>query len=255
MTLKETYLDLKAILLDGSIVVIEMQVAQVAAFSKRVTYNLSKAYAKQLSKGEYYPRLNPAIAVTITDFILFKDEEDIISQFIFYNPKRKFEYPDKELQLIFVELPKFQKDLSEIESLVDKWIYFLKEAASLEEIPSQLGSVSEIERALNIANQAGMTVEELEVVERRGITLQDEKGRLAYAEEKGRTQGIEVGRLNQTIALVMVLVNQRFGEVSEEIRSQIEGLSLQDLETLVKEFLNFKVLADLQGWLESVSPD
>nr|WP_283762558.1 Rpn family recombination-promoting nuclease/putative transposase [Roseofilum halophilum] len=47
LSLKDTYLDVKAVLNDGSIVVIEMQVAPMAAFEKRVAYNLTKAYANQ----------------------------------------------------------------------------------------------------------------------------------------------------------------------------------------------------------------
>ncbi len=88
------------------------------------------------------------------------------------------------MQLIFVELPKFKKALSELTSLTDQWIYFLKEASSLDGIPDNLGEFLEIEMALNIANQVNMTVEELEIVERRGMMLQDEKGRITYAEEK-----------------------------------------------------------------------
>jgi len=57
--------------------------------------------------------------------------------------------------------------------------------------------VSEIEFALNLANQANMTLEELELVDRvacaqrnrRGMMLQDEKGRITYAEQKGEQKG------------------------------------------------------------------
>ncbi|GGA33477.1 hypothetical protein CYANOKiyG1_50490 [Okeania sp. KiyG1] len=76
-------LDIKAVLFDGSIVIIEMQVARMTAFNKRVAYNLAKAYANQLDKGENYPLLNPAIALTITDFILFKKTDDFINKFVF----------------------------------------------------------------------------------------------------------------------------------------------------------------------------
>ena len=48
ISFKDTYLDVKAVLVDGSIVVIEMQVARMTAFNKRVAYNLAKAYANQL---------------------------------------------------------------------------------------------------------------------------------------------------------------------------------------------------------------
>lgn len=255
ISLKDTYLDIKAVLFDGSVVVIEMQVARMTAFSKRVMYNLVKGYGNQLETGDDYPLLLcPAIAVTITDFILFKDEVDVINPFVFKHRDKNWEYPDQELQLIFVELPKFKKTLVELETLADKWIYFLKEAAKFDDIPDSLGEVAEIELALNIANRINMTVEELEIVERRAIALQDEKGRLTYAEQQGEARGIikgeTIGRLNQTIALVKLLIVQRFGEVSDEINSQIESLPLADVEDLVKVFLSFNSFADLESWLQ-----
>ena len=248
ISLKDTYLDVKAVLFDCSIVIIEMQMARMTAFNKRVAYNLSKAYANQLDKGENYPLLNPAIALTITDFILFKNtdnninKDDYINKFVFQEETKKYKCLEKELRLIFVELPKFKKSLSELKNLTDKWIYFLQEAASFDEIPENLGEVAEIEQALNMANFINMTPEELEIVENRGIAMQDERGRIAYAEEQAR--------LNQTIALVKLLITQRFGEVSEGISSQIEDLPLADVEDLVKVFLSFNSLADLESWLQ-----
>ncbi|NER06380.1 MAG: Rpn family recombination-promoting nuclease/putative transposase, partial [Okeania sp. SIO3C4] len=64
ITLKETYLDVKAVLQDNSIVIIEMQIATTTAFDKRVAYNISKTYDNQLDRGERYHLLNPVIAVT-----------------------------------------------------------------------------------------------------------------------------------------------------------------------------------------------
>jgi len=109
-----------------------------------------------------------------------------------------------------------------------------------------LGEVAEIEQAFNIANFINMTPEELEIVENRGIGMQDERGRITYAEQQGEA----IGRLNQTIPLIKLLITQRFGEVSETINSQIEGLPLADVEDLVKVFLTFNSLADLESWLQ-----
>ena len=241
LNLKDTYLDVKAVLNDGSIVVIEMQVASMAAFDKRVAYNLTKAYANQLTKGEYYPKLNPAIAVTITDFILLKESAKVINKFVFQEEEEEdLKILEKELRLIFVEIPKFKKGLSELETLTDKWIYFLKEAALLEEIPENLGEVSEIEWALNLASQANMTPEEFEIVDRRGMMLQDERGRITYAEEKGGKR------------LIMRLLKKRFGETPDEISRQIESLSIENLEDLGEEILDFKGLEDLVNWLKGL---
>ncbi|MEQ9356649.1 Rpn family recombination-promoting nuclease/putative transposase [Coleofasciculus chthonoplastes] len=241
LSLKDTYLDVKAVLADRSIVVIEMQIASMAAFNKRVAYNLAKAYANQLVKGEDYPRLNPAMAVTITDFILFQETEDVINKFVFQEKEKKFEILNQELQLIFLELPKFKKTLSELKSLTDKWIYFLREAAMLEDIPESLGEVSEIKWALNLASQANMTVEELDIVDRRGMMLQDEKGRIIYAEQKGEQKGES--------RLIMRLLKKRFGEIPMETSSQVENLSIEDLESLGEDFLEFDSLEDLDNWL------
>jgi len=241
LSLKDTYLDVKAVLADRSIVVIEMQIASMAAFNKRVAYNLAKAYANQLVKGEDYPRLNPAMAVTITDFILFQQTEDVINKFVFQEREKKFEILNQELQLIFLELPKSKKTLSELKTLTDKWIYFLQEAAMLEDIPESLGEVSEIKFALNLANQANMTVEELDIVDRRGMMLQDEKGRIIYAEQKGEQKGES--------RLIMRLIKKRFGEIPVETSSQVEDLSIEDLESLGEDFLEFDSLEDLENWL------
>jgi predicted transposase/invertase (TIGR01784 family) len=68
---KDTYLDVKAKLQDGTTVIIEMQVLNVEGFEKRILYNATKAYSIQLDSGEDYKLLEPVIALTITDFEMF----------------------------------------------------------------------------------------------------------------------------------------------------------------------------------------
>ncbi len=59
---------------------------------------------------------------------------------MFKEKQQLFDYPDQELEMVFVELPKFSKKLEELETITDKWIYFLKEAPNLEIIPSNCSS-------------------------------------------------------------------------------------------------------------------
>ena len=130
--------------------------------------------------------------------------------------------------------------------MTDKWIYFIKEAGHLDRIPESLGEVSEIELALNLANQADMTVEELELLDRRGIMLQDEKGRIAYAKEEGK----EEGRLAEAIAVIKRQLKKRFGEIPATISTQVENLPLSDLQQLTEDILDFENWQDLSHWLE-----
>ncbi|WP_338043114.1 MULTISPECIES: DUF4351 domain-containing protein [Okeania] len=61
---------------------------------------------------------------------------------------------------------------------------------------------------------------------------------------------VEQGRLNQTIVLIMRQLKKCFGEISVTISSQVEDLSIENLESLGEDFLDFKSLEDLLSWLE-----
>ncbi|WP_287521958.1 DUF4351 domain-containing protein [Okeania sp. SIO2C2] len=92
-----------------------------------------------------------------------------------------------------------------------------------------------------IANKINMTAEELDIVERRGIAMQDERGRITYAEQQGE------------LRLIMRQLKKRFGEIPEAIISQVEDLSVADLENLGEDFLDFNNLEDLLSWLQERS--
>jgi len=175
--LKDSYLDVKALLDNGTSVIIEMQVINVAAFDKRVVYNLTKTYSNQLEYGQGYIHLQPVIALTITDFELFADTEKVITFWEFKEETEEIDYSNEELKMVFVELPKFNKTLEELETIADKWIYFLKEAPSLEMIPDKMGEVTEINRALTIANRANLTEKELEDLHHQEVFFKTNKAR------------------------------------------------------------------------------
>jgi len=159
--LKDTYLDVKAKLNNGTLVIIEMQVLNVESFGKRVLFNAAKAYTFQLEKGQGYRMLKPVIALTLTDFEMFAERTQLISRFVYREKSEGWEYPDNDLELVFVELPKFTKDLNQLETLTDKWIYFMKFARSLTSIPETFNEIPEFNQAFEIANEAGLTPEEL----------------------------------------------------------------------------------------------
>lgn len=45
-------------------------------------------------------------------------------------------------------------------------------------------------------------------------------------------------------------LKKRFGEIPVTISSQVEDLSIEDLESLGEDFLDFNSLEDLLSWLE-----
>jgi hypothetical protein len=73
----------------------------------------------------------------------------------------------------------------------------------------------------------------------------------AYANQLDKVvKGETKGRLSQAIALVKLLITQRFGEPSVGMSNQIADLPIVDLEDLVKVFLSFNRMADLEIWLQ-----
>ena len=222
--LKDTYLDVKAQLNTGEIVIIEMQVLNVEAFTKRVLYNAAKTYSLQLDAGQGYRFLKPVIALTITDFIEFKNTDEFISRFVFKEKTHNFNYSANDLELVFVELPKFQKSLEELETLTDKWIYFMQSARLLESVPETLERVPQIQRAFQIANQTNLTREELDEVEKRELFLQDQINAITLAKQEGQAEG----RTEKAVEIARQLLNI----LDDETISRTTGLSLEEIQRL-----------------------
>jgi predicted transposase/invertase (TIGR01784 family) len=225
--LKDTYLDVRATLSDGTLVIIEMQVLNVESFGKRVLFNAAKSYAFQLQKGQGYRMLKPVIALTITDFEMFPKRTQLISRFVYREKSEGWHYPDNDLELVFVELPKFNKDLNQLETLTDKWIYFMKFARSLTSIPESLNEIPELHQAFEIANEAGLTPEELEALERREMFIYDQQGAIALGIQQGIEQGIEQEKRD--------LARKLLSQMNDEEIAQLTELSLEVIAALREE--------------------
>ena len=138
--------------------------------------------------------LKPVIALTLTDFEMFADRHHFTSRFVYREVSDGSVYPENDIELVFVELPKFTKELPELETITDKWIYFIKSARSLASIPENMDNIPELQRAFEIANQANLTPTELEDLERREMFIYDQQGAVALGREEGREQGLQEGR-------------------------------------------------------------
>ena len=232
--LKSTYLDIKAELDTGEMVVIEMQVLNVAGFEKRILYNAAKAYSVELAEGQSYANLNPVIALTITDFIMFDEMEGYLSRFMLKEKDCLINYPIQDLELVFVELPKFNRSLSELETLSDRWIYFLKHAPDLETVPEQMAGIPEMNQAFAIANKATLTREELDEQHRQSFFIHDQRGVSIKAKEQGIKQGIEQGikqnQLETARRLLPILDNETIEKTT--------GLPITDIQHLRNESID-----------------
>ncbi|BAZ13477.1 hypothetical protein NIES4071_53160 [Calothrix sp. NIES-4071] len=225
--IKDSYLDVKATITGNKTVIIEMQVLNVLGIDKRVLYNAAKAFSIQLRVGEDYTLLNPVIALTITDFDMFEGNNKVISR---YRLKEKDDFTDysDDIELVFVELPKFTKQLSELETLSDKWLYFLKAANTLKSVPPSLEEVPEINHAFEVARESKLTPKELEALEKREIFLHDSKNAILKAKQDGEAKGRREGAKEKAIEIARSLI----GILDIQTISQTTGLSVAEIEQL-----------------------
>jgi predicted transposase/invertase (TIGR01784 family) len=229
---KETYLDVKAKLDNDSTVIIEMQVLNIEGFEKRILYNAAKAYSNQLGVGQDYSLLNPVIALTITDFVMFPEIEQLISRFILKEKDFLIDYPIYDIELVFVELPKFEKEVNVLETLADKWLYFLKCSRQLAIVPESMNVVPEIKRAFEIANEVNLTPEQIEDMEMQEMFIHDQRNIVKKALNQGRAEGRQEGVEEGKLAARLEMARQLLDVLDDEAISRASGLSVQEITVL-----------------------
>ena len=97
------------------------------------------------------------------------------------------------MNFYFIELPKFVKTPDDLDTIIDKWVYFIKEAENLDVIPNNLNDEG-LTEAYQDANRNTWTKEELDAYNYTAMREQDERGREQAAEMRGMEKGIDKER-------------------------------------------------------------
>jgi len=189
--LKETILDIQATNREGSRFIVEMQRKDLGNFTKRSLFYTSKAYVEQLPKGNDYTSLKKVYFIGIVNFEIFSSKS-FISRHLIIN-QETLEQDLDDFEFTFIELPKFTKELSELKSVLDKWIYFIKYAQDLTLIPNEYENKKEFIEAFEVAKQTSWNRDELKVYEYMALKEFDEINALRTAEEKGLQKGLQKG--------------------------------------------------------------
>ena len=174
---KASIIDVRAKDARGRQFVVEMQVAETDGFDKRVQYYTCRDYSMQIERGDEYPKLKPTYFIGILDFDYFKSE-DYLSHHIIVNGKT-YEHKLKDIQFTFIELEKFTKKVDELETLIEKWVFFIKYAKELEDIPDNVDNDGLME-AYKDADRHSWKKEELIAYDNSSIAEQGAIGKIAF---------------------------------------------------------------------------
>lgn len=230
---KSTIVDVKARDEKGNVFIVEMQVAELEFFHKRILYYTSQSYVSQIDKGMGYNKLNPVYFIGILEF-------EIGSNPCYFSRHKVLDVETNEqvirdVEFNFIELPKFTKTLDRLQTAVDQWTYFIKNAENLTVIPENVEDEG-LREAYTEADRQNWTKLELEDYERANIKERDEIGRIELAERRAMERGLEEGRAK----------GMSEGKIEGKIEGKVEG-RLETAKNLKKLGVKSEVIAKATG--------
>lgn len=191
--LKYSIVDVRCFDNHGRHFIVEMQLQWTPDFIKRMIFNAASTYVRQLKKGEEYQDLSPVYGVALLDTQFDKVSPEWFHHFRMAHAVDKNNVLD-HIQLILIELPKFQPTTTKDKKLTILWLRFLKEInEKTQEIDPHLLEVAEIKQALTLLEVASYNEEELLAYDQRWDAVSSEKtllrGKFAEGIVKGRAEG------------------------------------------------------------------
>ena len=230
--LKETILDIKATNQNGDKFIVEMQKKDLSNFAKRSLYYTSKAYVSQIDKGEDVINLKKVYYIAILNFNMF-DNINYISRHLIINQETMTQ-DLKDFEFTFIELKKFNIKLEDLNSTIDKWIYFINNASSFDLIPKEYENIKEFQEAFKIANKYSWNKKELEYYDRVLMRQMDD-----VLEEEKRKSDMETARVKAKKENSIEIAKNLLDVLDTETIAFKTGLSIQEVVELKRVVLNF----------------
>lgn len=174
---------------DGSRFIVEMQNVYQQFYKDRSVYYSTFPIIEQAQKGDWNYELEPVYTVGILNFAFPEDGDsdavrreikltDIGTSKVFYD----------KLTFVYVELAKFHKTESQLETLLDKWLFVLKNMQRLMERPAALQE-RVFRRLFQAAEIATYSADDRKEYEQSRRAYQDIKIAIDTAKNDGRAEG------------------------------------------------------------------
>ena len=194
--------------------IIEVQILFQKNIVNRSIYYASQTIVAQGQRGKKYNyELNPVVTVVFMEFNVFADDR--------YIRRAKLREVNgasisNTLNFAFVELPKFNKPLDELETTLDKGLYALKNMKNMTQMPKQYAN-SVFALLFSTAKLAKLSKEEQKMIDEAQKAKWDEYAIHKAAIDSGLRQGLQQGRnqRNREIAEKMLLKNKPIEEIKD----------------------------------------
>jgi predicted transposase/invertase (TIGR01784 family) len=229
--LKRPIVDVKCTDKQGRIFIVEMQIEWTDGFMQRMLFNTSHAYVKQLKKGQEYHLLQPVYGLALLAENFQHDTQE------WYHYYKMVNIQDTEktiegLQLVFIELKKFQPAAYHQKKLQALWLRFMALNEKTSEVPPELLVMPEIKEAVQLLEASAYTPAELEYYDKYWDSVSCEKTLISERFEQGIQQGIQQGIHQRNFEIINNLKAKGFP--LNDI-TQITGMSSEEIQHLTED--------------------
>ena len=234
---------------NGEFFIVELQKLKQKFFKDRTLFYATFPIQEQAQKGEWDFRLAPVYCIGVLGFT-FDDSKEVVHHVKLKDQNNAVFY-DK-FSLIYLEIPNFNRSLEQLETRLDKWLYFIKNLEDLQSIPELLKDKVFI-NAFETAKLANLEPNERANYQQSLKVLRDNYATMKYALETavekataeaaaiGEARGEAVGEARGREAGIReanlkIAQNLKAASMSLEQIYAITGVSPQELESAVAIF-------------------
>ena len=202
----------------GEKFIVEMQKAEQNYFKDRSIFYATFPIREQAKRGEWDFQLKGVYTVGILNFIFPDDEyapECMHHEIKLMDVEDKHVFYDK-LTFVYLEMPKFNKTEDELDGMMDKWLYVLRNLSRLMERPAALQE-RVFNRLFEQAEIARLSPTELRNYEESIKVYRDITNVVNTAEKKGIAKGIAEGiaKGKREVAVQMKLAGIPVGQIAK----------------------------------------
>lgn len=178
---------------DGSHIIVECQNAYQRYFMDRTVFYSSFPMQAVANKGDWDYKLPKIYTIAFLNFAMsdFVGNPHYMHTVQLCDVTTGRVFFDK-LTYIYLEMPKFDKEINDLNGYADAWLYIIKNLVQLNEKPSELRD-KVFERFFRVAEIARFTPEQRRAYEVSLKNMRDYRNTIVSAEEKGFDRGREEG--------------------------------------------------------------
>ncbi|MDT3739265.1 MAG: Rpn family recombination-promoting nuclease/putative transposase [Candidatus Kapabacteria bacterium] len=228
----------------GEKFIVEMQKAKQNYFKDRSLFYATFPIREQAVSGDWNFELKAVYTIGILDFVFDenKNDKDYLHHEVKLMEVNKKEVFYDKLTMIYLEMPKFNKHESELETHFDKWLYVLKNLPNLQQRPIRLQE-KVFQNLFKVAEIAKFDKQEMSDYESSLKSYRDFKNIIDTAIEEaeskgkieGKIEGIIEGEMKEKVKVVLTAHNEG---LSFEIISKLTGLSVDEIGNIVLSIKN-----------------